>query len=64
MIVMIVMMNDSNNITKKDSMNILINKSKSLNIKFNNESNFTQNEGIIIDDLDINGDVMVCYGKK
>ena len=38
-------------------MNILINKSKSLNIKFNNDSNVTQNEGIIIDDLDINDDV-------
>ena len=36
------MMYDSNNITKKDSMNILINKSKSLNIKFNNDSNVTQ----------------------
>ena len=38
-------------------MNILINKSKSLNIKFNNDSNITQNEGIIIDDLDINDNV-------
>ena len=37
-------------------MNILINKSKSLNIKFN-DINFSQNEGIIIDDLDINDDV-------
>ena len=48
-----VMMYD-NNITKKDSMYILINKSKSLNIKFNNDGNVSQNEGIIIDDLDIN----------
>ena len=54
-----VMIYDSNNITKKDSMNILINKSKSLNIKFNNDSNVTQNEGIIIDDLDINDDVNI-----
>ena len=38
-------------------MNILINKRKSLNIKFNNDSNVTQNEGTIIDDLDINDDV-------
>ena len=38
-------------------MNILINKSKSLNIKFNNDSNVTQNEGIIIGDFDINDDV-------
>ena len=38
-------------------MNILINKSKSLNIKFNNDSNVTKNEGIIIDDLDINDDL-------
>ena len=38
-------------------MNILINKSKSLNIKFNNDSNVTQNERIIIDDFDINDDV-------
>ena len=45
-----VMMYDSNNITKKDSMNILVNKIMSLNIKFNNDSNVTQNEGIIIDD--------------
>ena len=37
-------------------MNILINKSKSLNFKFNNDSNVTQNEGII-DDLNINDDV-------
>ena len=42
---------------KKDSKNILINKSKSLNIKFNNDSNVTQNEGIIINDLDTNDDV-------
>ena len=41
-------------ITKKESMNILINKSKSLNIKYNNDNNVTQNEGIIIDDFDIN----------
>ena len=47
-------MYDSNNITKKDIMNLLINKSKSLNIKFNNDSNITQNERILIDDLDIN----------
>ena len=51
-----VVMYDSNNITKY-SMNILINKSKSLNIKFNNDSNVTQNEGIIIGDFDINDDV-------
>ena len=38
-------------------MNILINKSESLNIKFNNDSNVAQNEGIIIDDFDINNDV-------
>ena len=38
-------------------MNILINKSKSLNIKFNNDSNVTQNERIIIGDFDINDDV-------
>ena len=38
-------------------MNILINKSKSLNIKFNNDSNVIQNERIIIDYLDINDDV-------
>ena len=38
-------------------MNILINKSKSLNIKFNNDNNVTQNERIIIDDFDINDDV-------
>ena len=38
-------------------MNILINKNKSLNIKFNIDSNITQNEGIIINDLDINDDV-------
>ena len=37
-------------------MNILINKSNSLIIKFKNDSNITQNEGIIIDDLDINDD--------
>ena len=30
-------------------MNILINKSKSLNIKFNNDNNVTQNERIIIE---------------
>ena len=52
-------MYDSNNITNKNSMNILINKSKSLNIKFNNDSNVTQNEGILIDDLDINDDVKI-----
>ena len=49
------MMYDSNNITNKDNMNILINKNKILNIKFNNH--ITQNEGIRIDDLDINDDV-------
>ena len=54
-----VMMYDSNTITNKDSMNILINKSKCLNNKFNNDSNVTQNEGIIIDDLDINDDVNI-----
>ena len=52
-----IMMYNSNNITKKDSMNILINKSKSLNIQFNNDRNVTKNEGILIDDLDINDDV-------
>ena len=52
-----VKMYDSNNITNKDSMSILIYKSKSLNITFNNDSNVTQNEGILIDDLDINDDV-------
>ena len=46
-----------NVITKKYCMNILINKSKCLNIKFNNDSNITQNEGIIGDHLDINDDV-------
>ena len=49
------MMYDSNNITNKDNMNILMNKNKILNIKFNNH--ITQNEGIRIDDLDINDDV-------
>ena len=52
-----IMIYNSNNITKKDSMNILINKSKSLNIQFNNDRNVTKNEGILIDDLDINDDV-------
>ena len=37
-----IMMYNSNNITKKDSMNILINKSKSLNIQFNNDRNVTK----------------------
>ena len=51
------MMYDSKNITIKDSINIVINKSISVNIKFNNDSNVTQNDGILIDDFDINNDL-------
>ena len=48
---------EDNCIDINDSMNVMMYDSNKITKKFNNDSNVTQNERIIIDDFDINDDV-------
>ena len=48
---------EDNCIDINDSMNVMMYDSNNITKKFNNDSNVTQNERIIIDDFDINDDV-------